>query len=86
MLKSTILFIGLLTEVSHLNPEFTQPELKEIASYMAEEPEFKANPEIVEFINDELSNMKPAMLHCRKVAYNLGMRPEGANHVSRRTA
>ncbi len=81
MLKTTILFIGLLTEVSHLNPDLTQNEIKEVASYMAAEPEFKGNTEIIEFINKELSDIKPAMLHCKKVAYKLGMRPEGGSHV-----
>ena len=80
MLKTTILFIGLLTEVSHLNPDLTQSELKEVATYIAVEPEFKGNIEITEFINKELTDSKSAMLHCRKVAYNLGMRPEGACH------
>ena len=80
MLKSTILFIGLLTEVSHLNQDLTQSEIKEVAQYMREEPEFSNNTEIIEFINKELTDIKPAMLHCRKVAYNLGMR-KGGSHV-----
>ena len=77
MLKTTILFIGLLTEVSHLNPDLTQSEIKEVASYISTEPEFKGNIEIVEFINRELSDIKPAMLHCKKVAYQMGLRPGG---------
>ena len=81
MLKTTILFIGLLTEVSHLNPDLSQVEIKEVAQYMSEEPEFNGNIEITEFINKELTNINPAMLHCKKVAYNLGMRPEGGSHV-----
>ena len=81
MLKTTILFIGLLTEVSHLNPDLTQHEIKEVAQYMSSEPEFKGNTEIVAFINSELTDIKPAMLHCKKVAYKLGMRPEGVSNV-----
>ena len=77
MLKTTILFIGLLTEVSHLNPELTATDIKQVAINMSAEPEFSANSEIVEFINSELSDITPAMLHCKQVAYNMGMRPEG---------
>ena len=80
MLKTTILFIGLLTEVSHLNPDLTQHEIKEVAQYMSIEPEFKDNTEITEFINIELTNITPALLHCKKVAYAIGLRPEGVNH------
>ncbi len=77
MLKTTILFIGLLTEVSHLNPDLDNNQIKEVAQHMSAEPEFSGNTEIIEFINKELTNIRPAMLHCRKVAYGLGMRPEG---------
>lgn len=80
MLKTTLLFIGLLTEVSHLNPELTQSEIKEVAQYMATEPEFSGNTEIIEFINCELANSGPALLRCKKIAYKIGMRPEGVNH------
>ncbi len=81
MLKTTILFIGLLTEVSHLNPDLTQHEIKEVAQHMSIEPEFKGNTEITEFINTELTNITPALLHCKKIAYTIGLRPEGANYV-----
>ncbi len=78
MLKTTILFIGLLTEVSNQHPDLDHKQIKEVATYIAEEPEFKGNIEIIEFINIELTNIRPAMLHCRKAAYSLGMRPGGA--------
>ena len=81
MLKTTILFIGLLTEVSHLNPDLDSKQIKEVAQYMSQEVEFSGNNEIIEFINTELSNSNPAMLHCKKIAYNLGMRPEGVSNV-----
>lgn len=80
MLKTTLLFIGLLTEVSHLNPDLTQIEIKEVAQHMSIEPEFENNNEIIEFINKELTDIKPAMLQCKKVAYSIGMRPEGVSH------
>lgn len=77
MLKTTILFIGLLTEVSHLNPELTQIELTEVAKHMREEPEFVNNTEIVNFINEELDSVTKALLHCKQVAYQIGLRPGG---------
>lgn len=77
MLKTTMLFIGLLTEVSHLNPELSAQELKEVATYIAEEPEFCSNSEIREFINRELTNITPVLLKAKKVAYQKGLRPGG---------
>lgn len=77
MLKSTILFIGLLNEVVGDYPELSMSELKEVATYILEEPEFSGNTEIVEFINIEMANIKPAMLHCKKAAYDIGLRPGG---------
>lgn len=76
MLKSTVLFIGLLTEVSHLNPEFSQDDLRDVAEFMACEPEFKNNPEINRFISVELRDFKPIMLKAKKAAYKIGLRPE----------
>ena len=75
MLKTTMLFIGLLTEVSHLNPDLSMTDLKQVASHMREEPEFRDNIEIVEFINIEMSSTKTAMRHCQKAAMNIGLRP-----------
>jgi len=74
MLKSTILFIGLLTEVSHLHPELSQNDLVMVAQNMSDEPEFQGNSEIRDVIKS-LKNFNPVLLKAKKAAYQKGMRP-----------
>ena len=77
MLKTTLLFVSLLTETVHLHPELTQDEIIKIAEIIAEEPEFKGIQEIHVLINNELKHFTPVLLKAKKVAYQQGLRPGG---------
>lgn len=71
MLKSTILFVAILTDVS-AKYELSPVQLKEVAVQVAQEPEFKGNSEIPELIKE--IDKDTTINHLKKIAYKTNLK------------
>lgn len=78
MLKSTMLYIALISDVSAQH-ELTAQELKEVAISVAQEKEFANNSEIKELIALIDSNLP--LTHLKRAAYNSELKQALANYL-----
>lgn len=73
MLKSSLLFVAIMVDVS-ARYELTTKDLIEVATEVASQQEFSGNPEIPELIRS-LASDQP-LVHLRKIAYKCGLHKE----------